>query len=79
MMEAFKDSAPLIQLNPMTTDSEKDEQRGYRFLFAGTMVAIRNPRGHEHSVADDPGVCLDHIGLVSALLRRLNDAGLDWP
>lgn len=75
MMQAFKEEAPLIQLNGLASDSEIDEQRGYKFLFAGTMIAIRNPRGHEHSVEDDPGLCLDHLGLVSALLRRLNDAG----
>jgi len=76
MMAAFSESSPIIKLTAMSNDSEKDEQRGYKFLFAGTMVAIRNPRGHEHSVIDDPGLCLDHLGLVSALLRRLNKAGL---
>lgn len=75
MMEAFTETSPRIQLTAMTTESEADEQRGYKFLFAGTMVAIRNPRGHNHSMVDDPGTCLDHLGLVSALLRRLNQAG----
>ena len=50
MMTAFSESSPIIKLTAMSNDSEKDEQRGYKFLFAGTMVAIRNPRGHEHSV-----------------------------
>lgn len=75
MTEAFKEQSPLIRLNALDTDSAVDEQRGYKFLFAGTMVAIRNPRGHQHSVEDDPDTCLDHLGLVSTLLRRLNQAG----
>jgi uncharacterized protein (TIGR02391 family) len=75
MMAAFSETTPLVKLTGMITDSEVDEQRGYKFLFAGTMVAIRNPRGHDHSMVDDPGTCLDHLGLVSALLRRLNQAG----
>jgi uncharacterized protein (TIGR02391 family) len=75
MMTAFKDEGPLIQLNPLTNESEKDEQRGYRFLFAGTMVAIRNPLGHEEVVDDDPFTCLDHLALVSTLIRRLDKAG----
>lgn len=75
MMAAFNENAPIMRLTAMSSDSQRDEQRGYKYLFSGTMVAIRNPRGHEHSVIDDPGLCLDHLGLVSALLRRLNDAG----
>ena len=74
MMAAFSESSPVIQLTAMSSDSEIDEQRGYKFLFAGTMVAIRNPRGHD-SIIDDPGLCLDHLSLVSFLLRRLNAAG----
>lgn len=77
MMEAFSETTPLVRLTCMGTNSEVDEQRGYKFLFAGTMVAIRNPRGHDHSMVDDPGTCLDHLGLVSALLRRLNKAGFN--
>lgn len=75
MMDAFAESNPTIQLTPLSSDSELDEQRGYRFLFAGTMVAIRNPRGHEDSFIDDPFTCLDHLALISILLRRLNKAG----
>ena len=50
-------------------------QDGYRFVFAGGVKAIRNPRGHEHSVVDDPDICLDHLSFVSLLLRRLEQAG----
>jgi len=75
MMAAFDDSNPRIQLTPLTSDSEKDEQKGYRFIFAGGVQAIRNPRGHEYTVTDDPDICLDHLGFVSMLLRRLEEAG----
>lgn len=74
MMKAFSEVSPLIQLTPLTTTSEVDEQEGYKFLFAGTMVAIRNPRGHEHLLEDDIGTCLDHLSLVSHLLRRMERA-----
>ena len=75
MMKCFDEAHPLIQLTPLNTPSEVDEQHGYRFIFAGSVMAIRNPRGHEHSVVDTPDQCLDHLGLASMLLRRLEESG----
>ncbi|MBS1910622.1 MAG: TIGR02391 family protein [Bacteroidetes bacterium] len=75
MMQALAADNPLIRLNPLTTPSEKDEQKGFQFLFAGSVLAIRNPRAHEHSLVDSPDQCLDHLSLASLLLRRLDDAG----
>lgn len=74
MMEALRDASPLVQLTPLVTESDRNEQRGYRFIFAGTMIGIRNPRGHEHSIRDPIGSCLEHITLVSHLLRKLEKA-----
>lgn len=75
MMQALSADNPIVQINPLKTLSEKDEQRGFQFLFAGSVLAIRNPRGHEHSVVDSPDQCLDHLSLASLLLRRLDAAG----
>ena len=75
MMAAFDKNKPLVQLTPLTTTSEKDEQEGFRFVFAGGVLAIRNPRGHEFNVTDDPDVCLDHLAFVSLLIRRLEQSG----
>jgi uncharacterized protein (TIGR02391 family) len=75
MMRAFKEDAPKIKLTPLGTASEKNEQEGYKFIFAGGVVAIRNPRGHEHSVVDNLDLCLDHLSFVSMLLRRLEQSG----
>jgi uncharacterized protein (TIGR02391 family) len=75
MMDAFDEAKPKLQLTPLKTISEVDEQKGYRFVFAGGMWAIRNPRGHEFNVVDDPDTCLDHLSFVSMLLRRLEQSG----
>lgn len=71
MMKAFNEESPLIQLTDLSTASKKDEQRGFRFIFSGSAVAIRNPRGHEYDIKDTPTECLDHLSLASMLLRRL--------
>lgn len=76
MMRVLGGSPPTVSLNPGMTVTERSEQEGYKFLFAGAMLAIRNPRGHTSGVTDDPDTCLDHLSLASLLLRRLDDAGL---
>ncbi len=74
MMAAFSENSPKIRLNKMSNQSETDEQQGFKFIFAGATLAIRNPRGHEVGVAESPDECLEHLGLASLLLRRLDAA-----
>jgi uncharacterized protein (TIGR02391 family) len=75
MMAAFDGATPKVKLNGLVTISEKDEQEGFRFVFAGGMKGIRNPRAHDLGIMDDPDICLDHLSFVSLLLRRLEQAG----
>lgn len=75
MMAVFGGATPKMRLNPLVTTSEKDEQEGFQFVFAGGMKGIRNPRAHDLNIIDDPDICLDHLSLVSLLLRRLEQAG----
>jgi len=74
MMQVLSQSSPTIQLTPCSTSSEKDEQKGFQFLFAGGILAIRNPRGHEYSIKDNPDLCLDHLSLASMLIRRIESS-----
>jgi uncharacterized protein (TIGR02391 family) len=50
--QAFGGAAPIIKVNPLRTESEKDEQRGVEQLLRGLYTAIRNPRSHEKRVDD---------------------------
>ncbi|MBN9070698.1 MAG: TIGR02391 family protein [Rhizobiales bacterium] len=71
MMAAFNESGPKIKLNDLQSASDIDEQLGYRHIFAGSMSAIRNPRGHE--IKSDPiDLCLDHLSFASVLLRTID-------
>ncbi|MFZ7093708.1 TIGR02391 family protein [Primorskyibacter sp. 2E233] len=70
MMAAFAENSPKIKLTALSTASEVDEQMGYKFIFAGAMSAIRNPRGHDILI-DPIDRCLDHLSFASVLLRRL--------
>jgi uncharacterized protein (TIGR02391 family) len=72
MMAAFNERNPKIKLTDLSTTSEIDEQLGFRHMFAGSMSAIRNPRGHE-IIADPIDLCLDHLSVASVLLRTLDN------
>jgi uncharacterized protein (TIGR02391 family) len=67
MMQAFNEASPKIELNDLSTISDKDEQMGFKFVFAGSMSAIRNPRAHDIT-ADPIDLCL-HLSFASVLLR----------
>jgi uncharacterized protein (TIGR02391 family) len=72
MMAAFAEANPKIKLTELITTSDIDEQNGFKFIFAGVMSAIRNPRGHD--ITTDPiHRCLDHLSIASVLLRRLEE------
>ncbi|WP_091787531.1 TIGR02391 family protein [Paraburkholderia steynii] len=75
MMLVFDRNKPIIRLNSLANQSEQDEQEGYRFMFSGAVIGIRNPAGHEVILSDDPDVCLDHLAFASLLLRRLERSG----
>jgi uncharacterized protein (TIGR02391 family) len=70
MMNAFNETGPKIKLTDLVTMSDKDEQRGFRYIFAGAMAGIRNPRGHDNRT-DPIDLCLDHLSVASVLLRTL--------
>jgi len=76
MMDVFNENNAKIQLNALGTESEVDEQVGFKFIFTGAATGIRNPRGHEVDVGDTPDEALDYLALSSLLLRRLDAPGL---
>jgi uncharacterized protein (TIGR02391 family) len=74
MGNAFKDDQPALVLADLATQTGKDMQAGYRFLFMGSQSAIRNPAAHEQfgEMGDDEAFEL--LGLVSRLMRKLDEA-----
>ena len=72
MMNAFSETNPRIKLTDLVSMSDKDEQKGFRYIFAGAAAGIRNPRGHDNRI-DSIDLCLDHLSLASVLLRALGN------
>ncbi len=74
MRTVFSANSPILKINDFKSNSEKDEQRGYMDIYAGVMTGIRNPRAHEHRLADQPNVALELLVLANHLMRRLDGA-----
>jgi uncharacterized protein (TIGR02391 family) len=65
---------PPIDLRVEEGLSGENEQEGFRFLFVGAMVGIRNPKAHVDVRQDDPQRALEYLAFASMLMRRLDDA-----
>ena len=70
MMKVFSPNAPILKFNEPRTESDKSEQQGPMFLFAGAILAVRNPRAHG-VIEDDAENALDHRFL--SLLAKMAD------
>lgn len=48
MNKVFAENDPMLEAGDRTTQTGKDIHSGTRFLFAGAMAALRNPKAHEN-------------------------------
>ena len=74
MMQAFSEKNPILRINDLRTESHRNEQIGYMFVFAGCMTGIRNPRAHEHELWDLPDVALEMLAWANHLMRIVDKA-----
>lgn len=74
MGRAFDESHPVIKVSRLRDRSEKDEQEGFKFLFMGSTLGIRNPKAHTTTVQTDPFRTLEYLALASLLAKRLDEA-----
>ena len=72
MRTTFSPKEPILRLNNLLTQSQKDQQQGYMDIFAGCMTGIRNPRAHEHQYPDNADIALELLVLANHLLRMTN-------
>lgn len=69
---AFGGPTPVIKVNTLHTDSERDEQRGVEQLLRGIYTAIRNPRIHEKRTdsVETADIIITFIGWVAGLIDK---------
>jgi uncharacterized protein (TIGR02391 family) len=74
--ETFAMKAPILAINPLLTDSEKSEQKGFSQLLIGLFGTVRNPLAHAPKIAwpMPEQDALDILTLVSFVHRKLDGA-----
>jgi uncharacterized protein (TIGR02391 family) len=77
MAKVFNEDKPIIKLNKLVTRSERDEQEGFRFLYMGAMVGIRNPKAHDDIRQINPYKALEYLAFASLLMRRVIEGKLE--
>ena len=73
MNHVFSEDRPILKLNEFKTRTDKEEQKGFRFIFAGVMAGIRNPKAHTIVIQKDPLKTLEYLSLASLLFKRLDE------
>ena len=71
MSTVFSPDNPIIKLNTLETQTDKDEQEGFMYLFMGAMQGIRNPKAHENIIQNNPYIALKLIGYASLLIETI--------
>lgn len=73
MEKTFSPSNPVLKFNAMEDQSDRDEQKGFMYMFSGAVSGLRNPRAHGF-IEDDPERALEFIAFVSLLAKLLDSA-----
>ncbi len=74
MAHIFSDTSPILQLSSdLGSIKGRNVQEGYRFIFMGVIIAIRNPKAHENqNISKD--TAYDRLILASLLMKKIDEA-----
>ena len=74
MNQMFTQKNPVIVLGDTSTETGRNIQQGYQFLFAGAMSAFRNPKAHSNTIVLDAREAMRRIMFASSLMYKLDEA-----
>ena len=60
----------VLKFNALSSDAERDEQRGFMFLFKG-VAGHRNFKAHSNQLLNDPLRAHEYLAMASLLMRTL--------
>jgi len=76
MEKVFNENKPILKLNELLDTSDKNEQKGFKYLFMGSQMGIRNPKAHENIKQEDPNRTLEYLSIASLLMKRIDESKL---
>jgi uncharacterized protein (TIGR02391 family) len=74
MAKAFSDKEPRMLLADLTTETGRNIQAGFRFIFMGAVRGIRNRDAHELFRPLGEAEAYEELAFASMLMRRLDEA-----
>lgn len=72
MMSAFSEKDPAVKLTDLSNMSEINIQKGFKYIFAGSIVGIRNPKAHSN-VSIPPSEAIHMLFLASLLFKKIDE------
>jgi uncharacterized protein (TIGR02391 family) len=74
----FGGGEPLLAINPLSTETQRGEQRGFVNLLKGLFGTVRNPLAHEAKIEWDMSEqdALDILTTLSLVHRKLDKANM---
>jgi len=76
MERVFNENRPILKVNELLNQSDRNEQAGFKHIFMGCQLGVRNPSAHENVQEEDPLIALEYLSLASLLMRRIDDSKL---
>lgn len=70
----FSEDKPILRINALQSESDLNEQAGFKHLFMGATVGIRNPKGHSNLEQRDPLKTLQYLSFASILMETIDKA-----
>jgi len=72
----FNESNPILKIKYSLPDTAKEEQEGFKLIFMGAMLGIRNPKAHYEIIQRDRVRTIQYLALASLLFKTVDDATL---
>lgn len=69
--KAFSVSNPLIKINELKTESERNEQKGIMLILQGIYSAFRNPLNHSTIIINE-AECIRKLIIIDTILSYVN-------
>lgn len=73
MNKVFSDN-PLVEICDRSTETGKSIHNGTRFMLAGAMSALRNPKAHSNTITISKEECMRRLMFASMLMYKIDEA-----